>query len=83
MAKAKDASSEKDAHVAIKVVGDDEYAQREVAILSELSQYQHPNIIRLIGHYTPDDGDTHIALYCHSQEDQRSPTSWKRKERWG
>eukprot|EP01082_Thalassiosira_pseudonana_P002531 g2103.t1 g2103 contig11:721472-722983(+) len=61
MAKAKDASSEKDAHVAIKVVGDDEYAQREVAILSELSQYHHPNIIRLIGHYTPDDGDTHDA----------------------
>lgn len=35
-------------HVAIKVVGKDTYARREVEILHALSQKQHPNIMRLI-----------------------------------
>ncbi|KAL7461533.1 hypothetical protein ACHAXS_001952 [Conticribra weissflogii] len=44
-----------DIDVAIKVVGDSEYAQREVAILSELSSRSpHPNIMRLIRESRPD-----------------------------
>ena len=47
-AKRKESSSSGDSSVAIKVVGNDSYSQREVAILSELSQTPHCNIVRLI-----------------------------------
>ena len=61
MAKKKEVSSGKtpeEQHVAIKVMQDDGYAKREIAILSELSnKYAHPHIVRLIQEHhteTPD-----------------------------
>lgn len=35
--------------VAIKVVKDDGYAEREITILSELMNHSHPNIVKLLG----------------------------------
>ena len=52
-----DDSGDKDLYVAIKVVGNEEYAQREVAILSELSKYSHPNIVRLLHDFNPNGDD--------------------------
>lgn len=51
-------------HVAIKVVGNDLYSQREVAILSELSQTPHPNIVTLIDDFKDDndDGGQHLVV---------------------
>lgn len=37
--------------VAIKVVKDDGYAEREISILSELTKYSHPNIVKLFHNY--------------------------------
>jgi serine/threonine protein kinase len=54
MAAAKSAPSNQ---VAIKVVKDDGYAEREIAILSELMKYSHPNIVKIFGSYAPQDGD--------------------------
>ena len=49
MAKAKKHLSGSDGHVAIKVMQDDGYSRRELAILSELSAtYPHPNVVRLL-----------------------------------
>ena len=50
-------SSHGETHVAIKVVGNDLYSQREVAILSELSQTPHPNIVTLIDDFKDDNDD--------------------------
>mmetsp|Transcript_6157 Transcript_6157/g.9705 ORF Transcript_6157/g.9705 Transcript_6157/m.9705 type:complete len:451 (-) Transcript_6157:158-1510(-) len=48
MAKKKKSSNDGD-HVAIKIMQDDGYAKREIAILSELTtKYTHPNIVRLL-----------------------------------
>ncbi|KAL7497033.1 hypothetical protein ACHAWT_005350, partial [Skeletonema menzelii] len=51
-----------DTHVAIKVVGKDTYAQREVEILHGLSQKQHPNIMRLIQDFSCDDDKDHFIV---------------------
>ena len=50
MAKKKKSSTSSDGdHVAIKIMQDDGYAKREIAILSELTtKYTHPNIVRLL-----------------------------------
>ena len=50
--------------VAIKVVGNDTYAQREVKILYALSQsqVQHPNIIRLLQDFPGEDGIDHFIV---------------------
>ena len=54
MAKKKDSN---DDHVAIKLMKDDGYAKREIAILSELSsKYKHPNILQLIHNCKSDNG---------------------------
>jgi len=54
MAKKKDSN---DDHVAIKLMKDDGYAVREIAILSELSSnYTHPNILRLIHNCKSENG---------------------------
>ena len=51
--------------VAIKVVKDDGYAEREITILSELTRYSHPNIVKLLDNYAPQDGDDlHICMRC-------------------
>ncbi len=48
MANEKEHPTNKD-QVAIKIMQDNEYAEREIAILSELtSKHPHPNIVRLI-----------------------------------
>mmetsp|Transcript_4116 Transcript_4116/g.8905 ORF Transcript_4116/g.8905 Transcript_4116/m.8905 type:complete len:498 (-) Transcript_4116:140-1633(-) len=53
-------------YVAIKVVGDSEYAQREVAILSELSaRSPHPNIMRFIHDSRPDSKSSHQTEQHH------------------
>ena len=55
MAKAKKPTSGSDDHVAIKVMQDDGYARRELAILSELSTtYPHPNVLRLLRSFKAD-----------------------------
>ena len=52
-----------DDHVAIKLMKDDGYAEREIAILSELStDYPHPNIIRWICNCRTDTGINCIVL---------------------
>jgi serine/threonine protein kinase len=63
-AKRKESSSSGDSYVAIKVVGNDSYSQREVAILSELSQTPHPNIVTLIDDFKDDndDGGQHLVV---------------------
>ena len=70
-AKRKESSSSGDSYVAIKVVGNDSYSQREVAILSELSQTPHCNIVRLIDDFQENDGSGHhiIVMSLH-----RGPT---------
>mmetsp|Transcript_11194 Transcript_11194/g.16500 ORF Transcript_11194/g.16500 Transcript_11194/m.16500 type:complete len:423 (+) Transcript_11194:98-1366(+) len=65
MAKRKGSSSDSDGdtHVAVKVVGKDVYSRREVAILSELSQTPHPNIVRLLNDFKgEEDGGHHIVV---------------------
>lgn len=68
MAKRKDANTSNngsgggDTHVAIKIVGKDTYAQREVQILHALSEKQHPNIMRLIQDFSCDDGTDHFIV---------------------
>ena len=49
----KDKNSSCDAYVAIKVIGNDGYATREASILSELTTYSHPHIVKLFGCYKP------------------------------
>lgn len=49
----KDKTSSSDIYVAIKVVGNDAYAKREASILSELTTYSHPHIVKLFGCYKP------------------------------
>ena len=69
--KRKESSSSGDSYVAIKVVGNESYSQREVAILSELSQTPHCNIVRLIDDFQENDGSGHhiIVMSLH-----RGPT---------
>ena len=44
--------------VAIRIVRNDDYAKREIAILSELSlNYPHPNIVRLLQSFNNDNDD--------------------------
>lgn len=44
-----------DGKVAIKVMRDDGYARREIAILSELTaEHPHPNVVRLLRDFKPD-----------------------------
>ena len=68
MAKCKETSSSSsrsdgDTHVAIKVAGNDAYSQREVAILSELSQTPHPNIVHLMNEFKGEEvGGHHILV---------------------
>ncbi len=64
MAKRKSSTaSDDDNQVAVKVVGKDIYSQREVAILSELSQTTHPNIVRLLHDFKGEgDGGHHIVV---------------------
>eukprot|EP00574_Skeletonema_japonicum_P004478 CAMPEP_0201718182 /NCGR_PEP_ID=MMETSP0593-20130828/3747_1 /ASSEMBLY_ACC=CAM_ASM_000672 /TAXON_ID=267983 /ORGANISM="Skeletonema japonicum, Strain CCMP2506" /LENGTH=429 /DNA_ID=CAMNT_0048208415 /DNA_START=32 /DNA_END=1321 /DNA_ORIENTATION=+ len=66
MAKRKDANAANngsgDTHVAIKIVGKDTYAQREVEILHALSQKQHPNIMRLLQDFSSDEGKDHFIV---------------------
>ena len=68
MAKKKDNNSgslDKDSHVAVKIMKNDGYAAREVAILSELSKkYSHPNIMRLLQHFQAKKGDPSKGLAC-------------------
>ena len=56
-----------DTHVAIKIVKNDVYSQREVAILSTLTP--HPNIVRLIDDFQDKDGHHTIVMSLH-----RGPT---------
>lgn len=59
MAKRKETSH----HVAIKVVGNDAYSQREVALLTELSQTPHPNIVQLLDDFKGEgEGGHHILV---------------------
>jgi serine/threonine protein kinase len=51
-----------DTHVAIKVVGNDTYAQREVEILHALSSKQHPNIVRFLQDFSGDEGQDHFIV---------------------
>lgn len=53
-------SGDIDTHVAIKVVGNDVYSQREVTILTALSQSPHPNLVRLIDDFK--DKDQHVLV---------------------
>ena len=67
MAKRRDASASSssgsgDTHVAIKVVGNDNYAQREVEILLALPHIQHPNIMRLLQDFPGEDGKDHFIV---------------------
>ena len=64
MAKRKGAnSSDGDTQVAVKVVGEDLYSRREVAILSELSKTPHPNIVCLLDDFkSEEDGGHHIVV---------------------
>jgi serine/threonine protein kinase len=65
MAKSNGDASSKPAHVAIKVVNDDGYANREISILSELTKkYSHPNIVQLLEEYGPQAGDDPNTLRC-------------------
>lgn len=53
--------------VAIRIVRNDDYAKREIAILSELSlNYPHPNIVRLLQSFDNDndDNDSKIGGSC-------------------
>lgn len=72
MAKRKGATgSDDDNQVAVKVVGKDIYSQREVAILSELSQAPHPNIVRLLHDFKGEEDCGHhiVVMSLH-----RGPT---------
>ena len=53
MAAVKNAKPDSPSHVAIKVVRNDGYAEREANILSELMKYSHPNIVKFFGMYEP------------------------------
>ena len=58
-----DNNNNDDDHVAVKLMKDDGYAEREIAILSELSMdYPHPNIIRWIFNCRTDTGMNCIVL---------------------
>ena len=59
-------------YVAIKVVGTDDYAKRESSILSELTEYSHPNIVKLLGCYYPSAGES--AKTCLVISLARGPT---------
>lgn len=59
-------------YVAIKVVGTDGYAKRESSILSELTEYSHPNIVKLFGCYEPSSGES--AKTCLVISLARGPT---------
>jgi serine/threonine protein kinase len=61
-ASASSSSGSGDTHVAIKVVGNDNYAQREVEILHALSHIQHPNIIRLLQDFPGEYGKDHFIV---------------------
>ena len=61
------------AYVAIKVVGTDGYAKRESSILSELTKYSHPNIVKLLGCYEPTAGDNDVKT-CLVISLARGPT---------
>lgn len=53
--------------VAIKIMRNDDYAKREIAILSNLSlNYPHPNIVRLLGNYDDNGGGrvSNIGASC-------------------
>lgn len=53
--------------VAIKIMRNDDYAKREIAILSELSlKYPHPNIVRILGNYDDNGGGgvSNIGASC-------------------
>ena len=53
-----DNENDDDNTVAIKIMRNDEYAKREIAILSELSlNYPHPNIVRLLQSFNTDNND--------------------------
>jgi len=67
-----DAKPDSPSYVAIKVVGNDGYAEREATILSELMKYSHPNIIKLFGRYEPRDGE--CARPCLVLSLARGPT---------
>jgi serine/threonine protein kinase len=57
-----DNENDDDDTVAIKLMRNDEYAKREIAILSELSlKYPHPNIVRLLQSYNNDNDDDGVV----------------------
>eukprot|EP00571_Detonula_confervacea_P009793 CAMPEP_0172299316 /NCGR_PEP_ID=MMETSP1058-20130122/1672_1 /TAXON_ID=83371 /ORGANISM="Detonula confervacea, Strain CCMP 353" /LENGTH=446 /DNA_ID=CAMNT_0013008743 /DNA_START=197 /DNA_END=1537 /DNA_ORIENTATION=- len=60
--KKKKSSSEDEDHVAVKVMRDDGYATREIAILSELTtKYSHPNIVRLLHNFKTGGSDSKVS----------------------
>jgi serine/threonine protein kinase len=61
-----------DINVAIKVIGNDGYAKREAAILSELMKYSHPHIVKMFGCYEPSAGES--ARTCLVLSLARGPT---------
>ncbi|KAL9186226.1 hypothetical protein ACHAXT_005464 [Thalassiosira profunda] len=78
MAKRKTTAPGEDEHVAIKIMSDDGYANREVAILSELSKnYPHPNIVRLHQTFKSEGGspkDPSANVHCFVLSLARGPT---------